>query len=199
MSKLFHLFLICLSCLACEQQLETAPTVVEANLLPKKISSFPYQLKEESFSVLFPATPSYYQERQQTSIGALQLHQYSIQIDTFRNYILSYTDYPKEALKKGNKRKLLGQVKQSILKAFKVRANKSKAFMYNKKYPALRFSAQQRKQGYSLYYQLVLKDNRLYQQAVLNSKAPPTKAHIDTFMNGLKLPLPPTKQSSKPT
>jgi hypothetical protein len=195
MSKLLYLLLFCFSCIACQPQLESAATtaVVKANPQPQKISSFPYKLEKETFSALFPAAPNYHREEQETSIGSLQLHQYSLQVDTFRNYILSYTDYPKEALKKGNKRKLLGQVKQSILKAFKIRASDSEGFMYKKKYPALRFSGKQRKEGYSLYYQLVLKEQRLYQQGVLNSKDTPQEAHIDSFMNGLELPSKPIK------
>lgn len=124
--------------------------------------------KDQSFSIEFPDTPAEQVQNIPTDVGDIEMHLFMHEVSDEEAYMVAYSDYPEEMVRQSDPQAMLDGAKNGGLENIFTDPilENEKDFMFNKVFPAKSFNARQ-KDGFYVNYLLIMKENRLYQIAIM--------------------------------
>lgn len=138
---------------------------------------------EGKFKISFQGPPEMASQDVSTAVGSIKMHTF-MEMKGIDGYILSYNDYPAEAISAADPKNILDGAKNGVVNQFQAKIVEEKpltlgghiGLMCKANSPTM----------YVVYYAYLVK-NRLYQIMILKNGLFPTQQEIDAFHGSFEL------------
>lgn len=138
------------------------------------------------FSISFPEEPVFSEENIETGLGDIRMASYIHEVSDNKAYMVAYSDYPSMLINLAGKEELLQGAKQGALASLNIDNVFEERVLNKDGHTGLYFSGNDG-EDYHIEYEMYLKENRLYQVAIIESSG---KIGSDTdkkFFSSFKL------------
>lgn len=139
---------------------------------------------EGKCSIVFPGRPTKTISIKKTSYGNQSICRYSYKKSEIESYLLSFTEYPAEAIKKVGKEKFINSLKKVIAKGLYGKVKKEEQIV-NGRQMGIKFNV--RSSPYHAKCQIFFVDNTMYQLTIMKINSYPKQAAVKAFMNSFEL------------
>lgn len=136
------------------------------------------------FKIMFPAEPTRTEENVPTDLGDIKMVMFMYEKNPSEAFMVAYSDYPESSISGQEPYALMESSKEGVLNNFGATAENVKKYKIQN-YPALSFEG--RGTDFCTSYLLVLRNNRLYQIAILKAGQLPDKADVKSFILSFEL------------
>lgn len=120
------------------------------------------------FSIIFPAEPVFSEENIETELGDIRMASYIHEVSDNKAYMVAYSDYPSMLINLAGKEELLQGAKQGALASLNIDNVFDERVLNKDGHAGLYFSGNDG-EDYHIEYEMYLKENRLYQVAIIES------------------------------
>ena len=149
------------------------------NLSKKYFSS-----EDGNFKVNFSGKPTETSEVIKTEAGNIELHMFMYEKSATEIEMIAYSDYPTSIIKANTPNDLLNSAKNGAVNNLNAKITEEYKTIFDRN-PCIDFKADN-KQFYVIY-KIFLKNNRLYQIAIMRDGSYPSKKSIKKFVETFKL------------
>lgn len=143
-----------------------------------------YHSADGKFKIMFPAEPTRSEDNVPTDLGDIKMVMFMYEKSPSEAYMVAYSDYPESSMQGQDPYALMEASKGGVLGNFGATGENVKRFKIQN-YPALSFDG--RGNAYCTSYLLVLRNNRLYQVAILKANELPAKKDVKSFIASFEL------------
>ena len=143
-----------------------------------------YTSEDGKFKIAFPGTPTLASDTVSTDAGIIEMKSFTYEKSATEEYMVAYSDYPSEIVKKSDPETILKGAKQGVISSQNATIEKEEKITLDEN-PGYYFTAV--KDSYHMCYKIFLRQNRLYQILMLRDGAYPSKEAMDAFMGSFEL------------
>lgn len=140
--------------------------------------------KDGKFKVNFTGEPELSKDTVGTDVGTIQMYMYMYEKSATEIEMLAYSDYPSSMVEQSNADDLLQGAKNGAVNNLNATVTEENKIDFNGN-PGLEFKADNGQ--YYVHYKLVLKNNRLYQIALMRDGAQPSDEAINNFIKTFEI------------
>lgn len=142
--------------------------------------------KKGLFSITFPGEPEYSAENVETAVGDLIMHTYLHEASTDAAYMVAYIDYPADMVEESDNDVLLYAALEGALNSWGIELDDDKMeTTWRDNYKGYFYKASNNDTHAA--YEVILRNNRLYQIAILQYGKSISKKTISSFFDSFKL------------
>lgn len=142
--------------------------------------------KKGQFLITFPGEPEYSSDDVETAVGVLKMNTYLFESSSDAAYMVAYIDYPSEMVEESDVDVLLNAALEGALESWGMDVgNAKKETTWHGGHKGI-FVRENNDDTYTAY-EVILRENRLYQIAILQYGKPIAKKTISSFYDSFKL------------
>lgn len=159
--------------------------VVLVMLASDAVAQPAYSSSEGKYSIKFPNTPKVTENTTKSAVGEL-----TVTIATYANsdgstFMVSFTDFPATAANPENHNKLFAGIRDGVSKDGKVIGKEITLTLGTEKWPGREFTVEKGKQ--KIRFRVFIRDQRVYQVAVIGRSEFVTSREANAFFDSLEL------------
>ncbi len=140
--------------------------------------------KDGNFKVNFTGEPKVSNEPIPTEIGNIDMYMFMYEKSATEIEMIAYSDYPSAMVEASNPDDLLTGAKKGAVQNINATITNEEKIEFDGN-PGYEFKADNG--SYYLYYKIFLKDNRLYQIAIMRDGSAPTDEAVENFIGSFEL------------
>lgn len=162
--------------------------ILEEEPVAEVVTGSDYTSEECGYSITFPGTPSEQPIQEvPTAIGTVEMNTVMYEQSNTVAYMVAYTEYPSEYVSETDAESLLSGGKDGALESLSADIVTNEENVTLDGHPGMKFSGMSTSLGYYVEYYLILKENKLYQVAILEQGAYPEADKKAAFFDSFKL------------